>query len=268
MYNATTGLLQISNGTTNVATLAFDKASLGAGTFHIGDDGHGHLLLTVTPNVHWVAGSGNFNTATDWNPQAVPGATDNVIIDAPGTYTVTASTNETVNTLAMAANAKLVVSAGTFTVSNGSGAGGLAGTIIVNAGAALALAGSVTNTGTIAGAGQLGNGASLSLVNAAGAVINANQAVALVLNTTGKVSNAGLIEATNTAVGNGGLVVQSTTIDNAGGTVAANGAHTHVDLAGGTIIGGVLATSGGGVIQTAAGANGVLDGLARRRADQ
>ncbi len=220
------------------------------------------LAVIVSANAaHWGAGSGNFNTATGWSPQHVPGATDNVVVDAAGTYTVTASTNETVNTLAVAANAKLVVSAGTFTVSNGSGPGGLAGTIVVDAGAALALAGSVTNGGTIAGAGQLGGGASLSLVNAAGAIINANQAAALVLNTTGKVSNAGLIEATDTAVGNGGLVVQSTTIDNAGGTIAANGARTHVDLAGGTLIGGVLATSGGGLIQTAAGANGVLDGL-------
>ncbi len=261
VYSATTGLLQVSNGSTNVATLAFDKASLGAGTFHIGDDGHGHALLTMIPNVHWVAGSGNFNTATGWNPQHVPGATDNVVIDAAGTYTVTATTNETMNTLAVAADAKLVVNAGTFTVSNGSGPGGLAGTIVVDVGAALALAGSVTNTGTIAGAGQVGNGGSLSLINAAGAVINANQAAALVLNSTGKVSNAGLIEATDTAVGNGGLVVQGTTIDNAGGRVAASGARTHVDLAGCTLIGGVLASSGGGVIQTAAGANGVLDGL-------
>ena len=220
------------------------------------------LAVIVESNaVHWVAGSANFNTTTDWNPSGIPGATDDVAIDAAGTYTVTASTSETVDTLAVAANATLVVSAGTFTVSNGSGAGGLAGSIILDAGAVLALAGLVTNDGTIAGAGQVGNGGSLSLVNAAGAVIDANQAAALVLSTTGGVSNAGLIEATDTAAGNGGLVVQNTTIDNAGGTVAANGTHAHVDLSGATIIGGVLSTSGGGVIQTAAGANGVLDGL-------
>ncbi len=114
---------------------------------------------------------------------------------------------------------------------------------------------------TIAGAGLLGNGSPLSLVNTAGGIVNANQAVALVLNMTGDVSNAGLMEATGAAVGNGGFVVQNSTIDNAGGTVAANGVHAHFDLAAGTIMGGALATSGGGVIQTAAGASGVLDGL-------
>ncbi len=45
-YNATTGLLQVSHGATALATLAFDNATLGAGAFHLGNDGTGHLLLT------------------------------------------------------------------------------------------------------------------------------------------------------------------------------------------------------------------------------
>jgi hypothetical protein len=255
-------LLTVTRSAGAPITLQFDPSQdFSAEAFRYAVSGSATDITILPQGVHWVAGSGNFNTSGDWNPQGIPGTTDSIIIDAPGTYTVTASTSETVKTLVVAANATLVVSAGTFTVSNGSVAGGLAGAIFVDAGAVLALERTALNTGTIAGAGQLGNGGSLSLVNAAGAVINANQAAALVLDTTGKISNAGLIEATNTAVGNGGLVVQSTTIDNAGGTVAANGVHTHFDLAGGTLIGGVLATSGGGVIQTVAGANSVLDGL-------
>ena len=46
VYDTATGILQLSNGSANVASLAFDKATLGTGSFHIGDDGHGHALLT------------------------------------------------------------------------------------------------------------------------------------------------------------------------------------------------------------------------------
>ncbi len=42
-YTAATGLLQISNAATAVATLKFDNATLG---FHGADDGTGHLLIT------------------------------------------------------------------------------------------------------------------------------------------------------------------------------------------------------------------------------
>jgi hypothetical protein len=46
VYDGATGILQIGNGPTNVASLAFDKATLGAGSFHVGDDGGGHAVLT------------------------------------------------------------------------------------------------------------------------------------------------------------------------------------------------------------------------------
>src|ERR1019366_1060705 len=39
------------------------------------------------------------------------------------------------------------------------------------------------------------------------------------------------------------------------------GALSHVDLSNGTIVGGTLKSSGGGVIRTVGGASGVLDGL-------
>jgi hypothetical protein len=176
--------------------------------------------LFVQPNVvRWSAGSGNFNTASDWTPQVVPGATNDAIIDAAGTYTVTVSTNETVNTLVMAANARLVVSAGTFTASNGSGVGPLAGSIIVQAGAVLALAGSAVNTGTIAGAGQFGAGA-LAFTN--GGTVNANAAVGLTIDLGGHAGQnlaGGLIEAT----GAGELAIAGGTVSNAGTMLAANG---------------------------------------------
>jgi hypothetical protein len=45
-YSTATGLLQITDGSTGLATLAFQNSSLGAGTFHIGNDSSGHILLT------------------------------------------------------------------------------------------------------------------------------------------------------------------------------------------------------------------------------
>jgi hypothetical protein len=44
-YDIATGLLQLTNGATK-ATLAFQNSSLGAGTFHLGSDSGGHVLLT------------------------------------------------------------------------------------------------------------------------------------------------------------------------------------------------------------------------------
>ena len=44
-YTAATGLLQLANGATK-ATLLFQDSSLGAGSFFIGNDGGGHVLVT------------------------------------------------------------------------------------------------------------------------------------------------------------------------------------------------------------------------------
>ena len=68
----------------------------------------------------------------------------------------------------------------------------------------------------------------------------------------------GLIEAT----GLGGLQLSGNAITNTGGTIAANGAGSHVDIGFGTkIAGGTLSTSGGGVIQVINNSNGnILDG--------
>jgi hypothetical protein len=45
-YTAATGLLQIANAASQHATLLFQNASLGAGTFHAANDGTGHTLIT------------------------------------------------------------------------------------------------------------------------------------------------------------------------------------------------------------------------------
>ena len=48
VYSPATGLLQITNGTTTLASLAFDKATLAPGTIELTGDGLGDTLLTHT----------------------------------------------------------------------------------------------------------------------------------------------------------------------------------------------------------------------------
>jgi hypothetical protein len=56
--------------------------------------------VTTAQNVNWVnAAGGNWNVATNWNPQKVPEAGDHVFIDLPGTYTVTLNAAATVASL-------------------------------------------------------------------------------------------------------------------------------------------------------------------------
>ncbi len=107
---------------------------------------------------------------------------------------------------------------------------------------------------TISGAGQIGVG-QLNLVNQAAGVIDATGTNALVLNTNADlILNAGIIESTSA----GGLELLNSAIDNAGGTIEAVGAGSHVDLNGGTVQGGTVASSAGGVIDTVG--SGALDG--------
>ncbi len=124
-----------------------------------------------------------------------------------------------------------------------------AGAILVNA------------DSVISGAGAIGVNASLTLRNKS--VIDANLGNALVFNGPTAVENTGTIRSTNTTAGNGGVLLQ-TTIDNTGsgnaGLITAIGANTHVDLQSGTIKGGTITTSGGGVVQVVS--SGLLDGTA------
>jgi len=96
--------------------------------------------------------SGDFDTASGWSSDTVPGASDDAILDASGSnaYTVTASTNETVLGVQTGSNATLVVNGGTFTVGDGTDGGVNAGTISVSNGATLSLSGTVDNAGSIA----------------------------------------------------------------------------------------------------------------------
>jgi hypothetical protein len=49
--------------------------------------------------IHWIGQFGNWTTTSDWNPNQIPGATDDAVIDASGSYTVSISTPITVNSI-------------------------------------------------------------------------------------------------------------------------------------------------------------------------
>ena len=107
------------------------------------------------------------------------------------------------------------------------------------------------NNGTISGAGTILPNAGLTLTNEANGVVNADGLSAL--NITGvNVTNAGVLESTNSTAGNGGLVLSGATVDNTGNTnsgiIKADGANTHVELNGETVKGGSLTTANGGTI--------------------
>jgi len=104
----------------------------------------------LDPGVLWGSGvSGDFAAASNWNKASVPGVSDAAQISPSGTYTVTSTANETVNSLTTAAGATLFIGSGIFTINKGTGSGANAGTILVGAGATLVLNGSVSNTGLL-----------------------------------------------------------------------------------------------------------------------
>jgi len=132
------------------------------------------LLLGVFPplvqgaTMTWTnAAGGNWKTAANWSPNQVPGASDTALITNNGTYAVTVTDNEAVNTLMLggaSGTQTLSLSSGTFTLS-GSGTGNaqtvvtIAGGTFTGAGA-LVLAGSLNwSGGTISGVVQCNGGA-------------------------------------------------------------------------------------------------------------
>ncbi len=111
---------------------------------------------------------------------------------------------------------------------------------------------------TITGAGLLGGGTNLAIVNGAAGVIDATGAMTLDTGTA-TVTNAGLIEASGT----GALTIGNTVIDGAAGQVAAAGG-TVILGNGADIEGGTLTGNAGGTIlaATSGGTLAVLDGTA------
>jgi hypothetical protein len=113
--------------------------------------------------------------------------------------------------------------------------------------------GTFTNDETIQGSGTIGN-ANLTLVN--NGTIDANQSVALLINTSGGTTNTKTLEAT----AGGTLQITGSSVTNTGvGTILSTGASSLVNLSGVTINGGTLTTASGGVMQAYGGT--ILNGV-------
>jgi hypothetical protein len=109
----------------------------------------------------------------------------------------------------------------------------------------------------IEGSGQIGAGTALAFTNLAGGTIAATGTnAALTINIGGgqTLTNQGLIESLgNAGAAVQGLAINDTLVDNVGGTIAAFGAGAGVTLRVSHLIGGVLESSGGGVIYASGG---------------
>ena len=126
------------------------------------------------------------------------------MLNAKGTVTSTA--NETISELNTISTATLAVADGTFTIANGTGAGIQAGTISVANGAALEIAGTFDNSGTlalnasgaatelmIAGNATLTGAGKVTFSNNAGNAIASDGASASLTNVNNTISGAGTI---------------------------------------------------------------------------
>ncbi len=108
--------------------------------------------------ISWRKGiSGDFATASNWNPAAVPGPADDVLIGAVGAYTVTSSVDETVDSLTIADRRATLLIDGASTFSDTFG-GVNDGTLVVNGSSRLIVGTNTTNT-------TLSNVGTIDLVN-------------------------------------------------------------------------------------------------------
>ena len=205
---------------------------------------------------HWInATGGSFDDQTGWSPTGIPGSADIAIIDAAGGYTVVSSANNTVASLVIIATATLDITAGTFSVANGTTTGGLAGTVIVGDNAILELGGTIVNSGTIGE--QAAADATRIIITSAAASLSGGGHVTLSASANNYIyASSGadvLTNVDNTIAGGGNLGDgQLTLVNQAHGTIDANQAAAALALNTGsattTNLGLLEATAGGGLV--------------------
>ncbi len=221
---------------------------------------------------HWASQvNGSFATASNWNPSvgAPPASLDDALLDAAGAtnYTVTSSTSATVKTLQGLATGNLSITGGTFTATNGTGAGAWRGILSVGNNTALSVAGTFKNVGQIK-LNSVGNttdfiiGAGGATLTGAGKVIlgDASGANRLYGVTAGTV----LTNFDNTISGGGTFGAgQLTLVNQAAGVIKADSASLALVLNTGSVItntGLITATGAGGLTIANSTVNGSTGG--------
>ncbi len=155
------------DSTTNISTVVFSDGTLANTTILLSgnytndswvftSDGSGvtpGTLVELAPTDHWINSSGGvWNVATNWSLGAAPTSIYNVVIDAPGTYTITSTTNVEISSLVVDAGVTLLGEPGTtFTIdSNVTNNGTIeAGPFNANQISIIDLEGNVSGTGLL-----------------------------------------------------------------------------------------------------------------------
>jgi hypothetical protein len=229
---------------------------------------------------------GDFGTASNWNLGFVPTTVIDASIEAAGTYTVTSSVDQSVNSLTTAKGVTLAVTAGTFTITNGTGTGKNAGTISLTNDPTLQIGGTFENTGSInlgstgdptylviAGNVSLTGAGDVILSDSSNNFIASNGSAATLTNTANTISGAGSIgDGDGTLTLNNQKTIDATSTNNAllidTGYAVTNSGKLEVTGAGGLTIedtidnsamGSVDAAASGSVVDLADGGN-ISDG--------
>lgn len=237
--------------------------------------------------IKWNAAvSDGFENNARWAGGVVPSPDDTAALTAPGASYAVTTTDDNVKALITAKNATLDV-LDNFIMTSGTGAGANAGTITIENGGALAIAGIVNNSGSIK---LQGNGDATSLMFDDGTVlaghgkltlsddsnnsingttlVNVDNTISGAGSIGGDVFNqlAGIVSATGVnplvldgssfinagtlrATGMGALLIEENIENTSTGVIQAIGAGAHVDLEATTIVGGTLKTDNAGVIR-------------------
>jgi len=212
---------------------------------------------STATNIHWTSQiSGNFPVSNDWTPHVTPGAADAAILDAPGStaYIVIASANETVASVQTASTARLAITGGVFTITNGTGAGSNAGQV------------SVTQNGTLDIGGVFANSRETFVENngaiqvaAGGLTLTGSGSVYLADNTLKGATTGATLTTSNFIYGAGQLGDgKMTLVNQTGGVIESYGSSLFTINTGANIItnaGIFLATSAGGMTIASAVAN-------------
>jgi fibronectin-binding autotransporter adhesin len=253
----------------------------------------GQCTLTGTVSTWNISGSGNWNAGSDWSPAGAPNSQTDSVCITNGTSTVTLNQNASIdslqighgNTLTYATGNQLgvygaqMINNGSILINGGNGGNSymfinnsmtLSGTGTLTLSQTTTGGGStyfyadngaatLTNQSTIQGEGFFGDGTALGINNTSSGIIDANSTGGTLSNTlffnmSGAITNAGLMEATNSGI----LQMNGLTINNQGGNITANGSAASVQIESTTIQGGTLNTLNGGTLENIG--TSVLDG--------
>jgi phage baseplate assembly protein gpV len=128
-------------------------------------------LSTFNPQLHaatvtWIGGSGDWNTPANWSTGALPGPSDDVVLDVPGDMTITHSSGtHAVNSIQ--SQERFTLSGGTLTVS----AASLLVSNVTVGGGTLSGSGDSTISGTLTWTGGTMSGSGQTII-APGATLN------------------------------------------------------------------------------------------------